>query len=57
MSNSFFEIKNVDFYASEKNKVKNVDLKIDKQGEIIKTNSSIVYRIETTVLFIMWILI
>ena len=35
MSNSFFEIKNVNFYASEKNKVKNVNLKIDKQGEII----------------------
>ena len=35
MSNSFFEIKNVNFYASEKNKVKNVNLNIDKQGEII----------------------
>ncbi len=35
MSNFFFEIKNANFVASEKNKVNNVNLKIDKQGEII----------------------
>ncbi len=35
MTNNFFEIKNGYFTASEKNKVKNVYLVIEKQGEII----------------------
>ena len=35
MSVNFFEIKNGNFYASEKNKVNNVNLKIANQGEII----------------------
>ena len=35
MFNSFFEIKNGNFIASEKNKVNNVNLKISEQGEII----------------------
>ena len=35
MSKSFFEIKNGNFIASEKNKVNNVNLKISEQGEII----------------------
>ena len=35
MSNFFFEIQKGDFIASEKNKVSNVNLKIEKQGEII----------------------
>ena len=35
MSNQFFEIKDGNFIASEKNKVNNVNLKIQNQGEII----------------------
>ncbi len=35
MSNRFFEIKDGNFIASEKNKVNNVNLKIQNQGEII----------------------
>ena len=35
MTNNFFEIKNSTFVASEKNKVKNFNLKIEKPGEII----------------------
>ncbi len=35
MSNRFFEIKNGNFVASEKNKVNNVNLKIENQGEIV----------------------
>ena len=35
MSNHFFEIKNGNFIASEKNKVNNVNLKIENQGEIV----------------------
>ena len=35
MSKRFFEIKNGNFVASEKNKVNNVNLKIQNQGEII----------------------
>ena len=35
MYKSFFEIKNGNFIASEKNKVNNVNLKISEQGEII----------------------
>ena len=35
MFNQFFEIKNGNFKASEKNKVKNVNLKIENKGEII----------------------
>ena len=35
MSNNFFEILNGNFTASEKNKVNNVNLIIEKQGEII----------------------
>ena len=35
MSNHFFEIKNGNFVASEKNKVNNVNLKIEKRGEIV----------------------
>ena len=35
MSNQFFEIKNGNFVASEKNKVNNVNLKIENQGEIV----------------------
>ncbi len=35
MSNLFFEIKNGNFFASEKNKVNNVNLAIKNQGEII----------------------
>ncbi len=35
MSNQFFEIKNGNFIASEKNKVNNVNLKIEKKGQII----------------------
>ena len=39
MTNNFFEIKNGNFTASEKNKVNNVDLSIEKQGEIISLTS------------------
>ena len=35
MSNRFFEIKDGNFVASEKNKVNNVNLKIEKRGEIV----------------------
>ena len=35
MINNFFEIKNGNFTASEKNKVNNVDLVIEKQGDKI----------------------
>jgi len=35
MSNHFFEIQKGNFIASEKNKVNNVDLVIEKEGEII----------------------
>ena len=35
MSNGFFNIKNGDFIASAKNKVNEVNLKIENQGEII----------------------
>ncbi len=35
MSKSFFEIKNGNFTASEKNNVKNVNLKIEEQGNIV----------------------
>ena len=35
MSNSFLEIKDGNFYASEKNMVNGVNLKIEKKGEII----------------------
>ena len=35
MSNRFFEIKDGNFVASEKNKVNNVNLRIENQGEII----------------------
>ena len=35
MSNRFFEIKNGNFVASEKNKVNNVNLKIERKGEIV----------------------
>ena len=35
MSNRFFEIKNGNFVASEKNKVNSVNLKIANQGEIV----------------------
>ena len=35
MSNRFFEIKSGNFTASEKNKVNNVNLKIENQGEIV----------------------
>ena len=35
MSDLFFEIKNGNFVASEKNKVNNVKLKIKQQGEIV----------------------
>ena len=35
MSNQFFEIKSGNFVASEKNKVNNVNLKIENQGEIV----------------------
>ena len=35
MSNRFFEIQDGNFVASEKNKVNNVNLKIENQGEII----------------------
>ena len=35
MSNLFFEIKNGNFVASEKNKVNNVNLTIEKQGDIV----------------------
>ncbi len=35
MSDLFFEIKNGNFVASEKNKVNNVNLKIKQQGEIV----------------------
>ena len=35
MLTQFFEIKDGDFVASEKNKVNNVNLKIDNQGEIV----------------------
>ena len=35
MSKSFFEIKKGHFVASEKNKVNDVDLKIENQGEIV----------------------
>ena len=35
MKNNFLEIENVTFAASSKNKVNNVNLAIEKQGEII----------------------
>ena len=35
MTNQFFEIKNGNFVASEKNKVNKVNLKIEKKGEIV----------------------
>ena len=35
MSKRFFEIKNGNFVASERNKVNNVNLKIENQGEIV----------------------
>ena len=35
MSNRFFEIQDGNFVASEKNKVNNVNLKIENQGEIV----------------------
>ena len=35
MSKNFFEIRNGHFVASEKNKVNNVNLKIEKQGDIV----------------------
>ena len=35
MTNNFFEIQNGNFSASEKNKVNNVNLKIEKKGEIV----------------------
>ena len=35
MTNNFFEIQNGNFTASEKNKVNNVNLTIEKQGEIV----------------------
>ena len=35
MSNYFLEIQKGNFVASEKNKVNNVNLKIENQGEII----------------------
>ena len=35
MPENFFEIQNGNFIASEKNKVNNVNLVIEKQGEII----------------------
>ncbi|MBD1150361.1 ABC transporter ATP-binding protein [Pelagibacterales bacterium SAG-MED29] len=35
MSKQFFEIKNGNFVASEKNKVNNINLKIENQGEIV----------------------
>ena len=35
MTSNFFEIQNGNFTASEKNKVDNVNLVIEKQGEII----------------------
>ncbi len=35
MTQLYFEIKNGNFIASEKNKVNNVNLKIEKQGEIV----------------------
>ena len=35
MSKTFFEVKNGNFVASEKNKVNNVNLKIKEQGEIV----------------------
>ena len=41
MSNHFFEIKNGNFIASEKNKVNNVNLKIENKGEIVLINSHI----------------
>ena len=41
MSNRFFEIKAGNFVASEKNKVNNVNLKIEKKGEIVLINSHI----------------
>ena len=35
MSKTFFQIKNGNFVASEKNKVNNVNLNIEEQGEIV----------------------
>ena len=35
MPENFFEIQNGNFTASEKNKVNNVNLAIEKQGEIV----------------------
>ena len=35
MTNNFLEIQNGNFVASEKNKVNNVNLKIEKEGEIV----------------------
>ena len=42
MTSNFFEIQNGNFTASEKNKVDNVNLVIEKQGEIISPCSLIV---------------
>ena len=38
MSKEFLEIINGNFIASEKNKVNNVNLKIENQGEIISSH-------------------
>ena len=35
MTNNFFEIENVSFAAGGKNKVNNVSLKIENEGEIV----------------------
>ena len=35
MANNFFEIENVSFAAGGKNKVNNVSLKIENEGDII----------------------
>ena len=35
MSNHFFEVKNVDFVAGGKIKVRNVSFKIEKEGDVI----------------------
>ena len=35
MANNFFEIENVSFAAGGKNKVNNVSLKIENEGEIV----------------------
>ena len=41
MTNNFFEIQNGNFAASEKNKVNNVNLVIENQGEIISLTSTL----------------